>query len=77
MIIHKELKRFLEIIYIKNIDFKPILECELRKEFKNNEYYKLKNFCFDNNLINVNYHEMNLTVDGIELFKSLNKIKIF
>lgn len=78
MIINKkllELKTFLQIIYFKNQDFSSIKENELRCAFKNNEYYNLKLFCLDNELIKIEYHEINLTIQGIEFFNILKKLK--
>jgi hypothetical protein len=75
MIIHKKLKLFLEKIYIKNLDFSQIKENELRKCFKNNEYYNLKSFCLENELIDIEYHKINLTNIGINLFNILKKMK--
>lgn len=75
MIIHKELKNFLEIIYFQELDFNTITTFKLRKEFKNNEYYKLKNFCIENDLIIIEHHKINLTSSGIEFFKILKKCK--
>ena len=77
MIIHKGLKEFLEIIFISNLDFKPISEHDLRKQFKNNQYYNIKLFCKENNLITIEYHKINLTNDGINLFKILKKLQKF
>jgi hypothetical protein len=74
MIIHKGLKHFLELIFIKNLNFSSITERELRKEFKNNEYYQLKLFCLENELIQISFHEINLTLIGMEFFKILKKL---
>ena len=73
MIIHKNLFNFLEKIYIKNMDFTNIKECELKTYFKNNEYYLLKNFCIEYKLINIEYHKINLTKNGVSLFNILKK----
>jgi hypothetical protein len=74
MIIHKELKRFLEVIYLKNLDFKDISEYELRKQFKNNEYYQLLKFCILNNLLIIEFKHINLTLEGINFFKILKNL---
>lgn len=71
MIIHKNLVNFLEKIYLKNLDFKPITENELRQQFKNNEYYMLIKFCIEYKLISIEFHKINLTHNGINLFKIL------
>lgn len=75
MIINKELKKFLEIIYNKNMNLESILECELRKSFKNNQFYNLRNFCIDNELIIIEYHKINLTKRGNNLFNILKECK--
>jgi len=75
MIIHKQLIKFLELIYIKNLDFTPISDFELRKHFKNNEYYNIKLFCIENELIIIEYHKINLTSIGNDFFIILKKFK--
>lgn len=74
MIIHKKLKTFLEFIYKKDLDFSSIHESDLRREFKNNEYYQLKNFCLENKLIVIEFHEVNLTGIGLDFVNILKKI---
>lgn len=75
MIIHKNLINFLELIHNKNLNFQAITEYELRHQLKNNEYYNLKLFCLENNIIIINYHDINLTVYGLEFFKILKKLR--
>jgi hypothetical protein len=75
MIIHKNLINFLELIHNKNLNFQAITECELRSQLKNNEYYNLKLFCLQNDLVIINRHEINLTVFGLEFFKILKKCR--
>ena len=73
MIIHKNLINFLEKIYIENLSLKNLKEHELRKNFKNNEYYILIKFCLEYQLIIIEYHEIILTKKGIDFFKILKK----
>lgn len=75
MIIHKNLLKFLEIIYNNDLNFNNITETKLKESFKNNEYYILKDFCIKNELININYRKINLTYYGIDFFKILKKCK--
>jgi hypothetical protein len=75
MIIHKNLKKFLEIIYYSNMDFKPINELDLKNNFKINEYYNIKLFCLQNDLIKIEFHKINLTKIGMEFFIILNKLR--
>ena len=76
--INKLLYIFLEKIFIYNTDFKDITEIELKRTFKNNQYYNLKKFCLQNKLINNGFHKISLTQEGLTLFNFLkNYIKIY
>lgn len=76
--INKLLYDFLEKIFIANIDFKSISEHDLKKYFKNNQYYRIKNFCLNNKLIENGYHKLSLTQSGLYLFNFLkNNIKVY
>jgi hypothetical protein len=75
MIIHKNLLKFLEIIYYSNMDFKSINEIDLKKAFKINEYYNLKIFCIQNDLIIIEFHNINLTKLGLDFFNNLKKFR--
>jgi hypothetical protein len=75
MIIHKKLKPFLELIFMKGLRFQTISCKELSKNFKNNEYYNLKNFCLENELIEMHSREISLTINGIEFFNFLKKLR--
>jgi hypothetical protein len=77
MIINPLIIKFLEIIDNKDLSFTPINECDLKKEFKQNQYYQLKKFCIDNKLININYHIITLSMDGKYIFNSLKTLKVF
>lgn len=75
MLIHKNLKKFLELIYNEDMNFNSITPKDLYKNFKNNEYYSIKNFCLDNNLIIIEHNKINLTGFGVEFFNILKKCK--
>jgi hypothetical protein len=77
MIINKDLKIFIELIYTENLNFKSISECDLRKQLKNNAYYNIRLFCLENKIITIKFHEINLTLFGMEFFKAINKLEKF
>lgn len=75
MIIHKNLKNFLEIIENADLNLQPICEHDLRKKFKNNEYYNLIKFCLLNEIIFIEYSKIYLTSTGKNLFTFLKNCK--
>jgi hypothetical protein len=70
------LEKFLELINMYNIDFKKCPNKVLYNNFKNNEYYILKNFCEINNLIIKEYKYIELTQKGKEVFTNLKKWRL-
>ena len=77
MIIHKNLLKFLETINIKDLDFSPITEYNLRQYFNNFDYYLLRNFCLTNNLLTINYHVIILTSHGKNFLNILKTFSMF
>jgi hypothetical protein len=59
------------------IEFRPIHESDLRKLFDSYWYYQLKKFCVENNLININYHIITLSLDGKYFLNNMRKLKSF
>lgn len=72
---NKKLFKFLEIIFKEYSVCNEISEIMLRKNFKNNEYYNIKKYCLDNNLIELSYHKYTLTNLGLGFFNFLKKLK--
>ena len=76
IIIHKSLFKFLEIIFINDVNYyKPITKKELKTFFKNNEYYNLESFCIENNLINIEYDKIITTDLGKQFFTILKRMR--
>jgi len=75
--INKNLILFLEKIINYDLNFNPISINELKSFFKNNEYYNLKNFCLENNLIIFEYGKVIPTKKGRELHNVIKNILYF
>lgn len=72
----EHLEKFLELIYIQNMEFKKLHKKSLYNNFRNNEYYIIKSFCEINNFIIIEYNQVELTSKGIEFFMFLKKMRL-
>lgn len=78
MMINPLLFKFLEIVQQHSLNFNEITKHDLKKEFKNNQFYNIEQFCLINKLIHINYNKYSLTLQGITFFNFLKiYIKIY
>ena len=78
MMINQLLFKFLEAIQNHSLNFNEITRHDLKKLFKNNQFYNIERFCLINKLVSIDYNKYSLTLRGITLFNFLkNCIKVY